>query len=238
MAIDDELIDDIYEELLFADNTKAVLKKTADLFGGHAGSMIVASAEGRLSFVDAYNMDAATMLAYHSELSHEDQLYHASARLPIERPFSAGEMIDLNAQEKTDFYEQVLEPSDLYDAINMRFLSAKGVVGFSIFRPKGELFQQQHLALSKEIYPHLRRAFALHNRRRASIHLSERAARYFNFTLKEKDIVELLCKGFSYSEVEAILRISKNTLKWHLKSIFQKVGVSSLSALLVKLYTE
>ena len=50
-------------------------------------------------------------------------------------------------------------------------------------------------------------------------------------TEKEKDIVHRIIKGMSYNEISQELKISINTLKTHVKSIFSKYGVSSKSEL-------
>lgn len=48
---------------------------------------------------------------------------------------------------------------------------------------------------------------------------------------KEKQIVNRVIKGMTYTEISQELKISINTLKTHIKSIFSKYGVSSKSEL-------
>ncbi len=50
-------------------------------------------------------------------------------------------------------------------------------------------------------------------------------------TEKEKQIVNRVIKGMTYTEISYELKISINTLKTHIKSIFSKYGVSSKSEL-------
>jgi DNA-binding CsgD family transcriptional regulator len=39
--------------------------------------------------------------------------------------------------------------------------------------------------------------------------------------------LEILCTGASYREVSALLRIAEGTVQAHVKSIYEKLGVSS-----------
>jgi len=54
-----------------------------------------------------------------------------------------------------------------------------------------------------------------------------------HLTPKEEEIVELLCKGLSNKEIARILGTSDNTVKWHLKNLFQRFDVTSRSDLAV-----
>lgn len=42
---------------------------------------------------------------------------------------------------------------------------------------------------------------------------------------KEQEVIALLAKGHSYSEIAALLSISENTLKTHIKRIYKKLNV-------------
>lgn len=46
-------------------------------------------------------------------------------------------------------------------------------------------------------------------------------------TEKEKDVVELLLKGYTYKGIAEQLFISENTMKFHIKNIYQKLNVNS-----------
>ena len=49
----------------------------------------------------------------------------------------------------------------------------------------------------------------------------------FGFTLRESDVAALLADGMSNKEIAVALWISQNTVKSHLKAIFQKITVTS-----------
>ncbi len=47
------------------------------------------------------------------------------------------------------------------------------------------------------------------------------------FTKREKEVLELLIKGLSNSEISAKLMITSHTTKAHISSIYRKLGVSN-----------
>lgn len=55
-----------------------------------------------------------------------------------------------------------------------------------------------------------------------------------SFTLRETEIIALLCQGLTNREMATELFISENTLKTHLKNIFIKANVNHRSALIQK----
>jgi DNA-binding CsgD family transcriptional regulator len=65
-----------------------------------------------------------------------------------------------------------------------------------------------------------------------SISSTNKFAKEFNLTSREKEIVELIMKGKTNKEIEINLFISFNTVKNHIYNIFKKTGVKSRSELL------
>jgi DNA-binding CsgD family transcriptional regulator len=53
----------------------------------------------------------------------------------------------------------------------------------------------------------------------------------FGLTLREADVASLVCKANSTTEIAAALGVSVNTVRFHLKSIFEKTGVRNRSEL-------
>lgn len=53
-------------------------------------------------------------------------------------------------------------------------------------------------------------------------------------TNKEKEVLQLLIKGFSYKEISAQINISVETLNSHIKNIYRKLNVHSRSELAAK----
>jgi DNA-binding NarL/FixJ family response regulator len=58
----------------------------------------------------------------------------------------------------------------------------------------------------------------------------------YSLTPREAELLDLLEKGFSNSEIGESLYISSHTVKAHIYSIYRKVNVSSRATLLKKLY--
>lgn len=48
-----------------------------------------------------------------------------------------------------------------------------------------------------------------------------------HLTEKEKEVVELLLKGYTYKGIAEQLFISENTMKFHIKNIYQKLNINS-----------
>ncbi len=46
-------------------------------------------------------------------------------------------------------------------------------------------------------------------------------------TARERDVMELLAKGLSNTEIAGAMSLSENTVKFHLQNVFQKLGVNN-----------
>lgn len=53
-------------------------------------------------------------------------------------------------------------------------------------------------------------------------------------TAQEKEIVSLMCKGKSLQEISQILFLSNATIKTHMRSLYQKLGVNSRTKLIAR----
>lgn len=53
-----------------------------------------------------------------------------------------------------------------------------------------------------------------------------------NLTEREKELVRLTKTGMTNREIAKLMQVSENTIKWHLKNVFEKLGVSRRSELL------
>lgn len=56
--------------------------------------------------------------------------------------------------------------------------------------------------------------------------LCAKAAKDFDLTRREEDMLVLLSKGLSYAEISESLFLSQNTVKTHIRSLYKKMGTS------------
>jgi DNA-binding CsgD family transcriptional regulator len=58
---------------------------------------------------------------------------------------------------------------------------------------------------------------------------------WYNFTVSEKRVYEFICKGWTDPEIAAHLNISRHTVKFHVRNLLRKAGVSNRKELLAQL---
>lgn len=66
--------------------------------------------------------------------------------------------------------------------------------------------------------------------------LNDNLMENFNLTDREKDVIEYLCEGLTNIEISKILDVSVNTVKVHVSSIIQKLGVEDRTQVVVKAF--
>jgi DNA-binding CsgD family transcriptional regulator len=54
-----------------------------------------------------------------------------------------------------------------------------------------------------------------------------------DLTERERDILGLICEGQSDHEMSKILRLSRNTIRNHVSSLYRKIGVNRRSAAII-----
>ena len=57
-----------------------------------------------------------------------------------------------------------------------------------------------------------------------------------NLSQREQEVYQLLCDGSNYREIAAALFVSQNTVRFHLKNIYKKLGVKSRHEALARAY--
>ena len=58
----------------------------------------------------------------------------------------------------------------------------------------------------------------------------------YNLTDREKEVLEYICEGLNNGEISKILDVSINTIKVHVSSIIQKLGVEDRTQVVVKAF--
>jgi two-component system, NarL family, response regulator len=57
-----------------------------------------------------------------------------------------------------------------------------------------------------------------------ALRLQERAS-YRELTAREREVLELIAKGLANKEIASVLNLAEPTVKWHVRSILEKLGV-------------
>jgi LuxR family transcriptional regulator, maltose regulon positive regulatory protein len=76
---------------------------------------------------------------------------------------------------------------------------------------------------------------AANSKRPTSASAMHRAARALTLTDREEQLLELLMSGLSYKHIASAAGISLDTVKWHLKRVYQKLQVNGRSAAVLKM---
>lgn len=60
----------------------------------------------------------------------------------------------------------------------------------------------------------------------------------YDLSAREKEVLQLLCKGMNYKQIGILLFISPNTVRFHLKNIYKKLHVNSKYEAVIKVNKE
>lgn len=60
----------------------------------------------------------------------------------------------------------------------------------------------------------------------------------YDLSSREKEVLQLLCKGMNYKQIGILLFISPNTVRFHLKNIYKKLHVNSKYEAVIKVNKE
>jgi DNA-binding CsgD family transcriptional regulator len=60
----------------------------------------------------------------------------------------------------------------------------------------------------------------------------------YELSARERDVTQLVARGYGTADIAAVLHLSAHTVRDHVKTIFDKVGVSSRGELVAKLFAE
>lgn len=66
--------------------------------------------------------------------------------------------------------------------------------------------------------------------------LHKPAANHYNLSSREQEVLQLLVNGFSYKMIASELNISIDTVRGHIKSIYEKMQVNSKTEAVAKVY--
>ena len=68
------------------------------------------------------------------------------------------------------------------------------------------------------------------------LNTNKKSSENYNLTDREQEVLEYICEGLNNAEISKILDVSVNTVKVHVSSIIQKLGVEDRTQVVVKAY--
>jgi DNA-binding CsgD family transcriptional regulator len=249
---DDELIDALYQKLLFEESTSEFLSLVISEFAAGAGQLVhrtmelphqarqaratMRRKEDKALSLESMNIDMDAAEPFFRGMYKADPAAQKGLEIPMNRPYLPIQSMDRETYLESPLYRYVLEPSGLSDLMSLRFPYGDGALALMIYKSGGRQFSESEIKAAGLLHPHLKRAFMIHDKLLVEDSVVERAARAYGYTAREHDIVVHLANGLPYRDIEAALGVTQNTLKWHLKNLFQKTGVKSLPEFLVRVF--
>ncbi|MGI6506815.1 MAG: helix-turn-helix transcriptional regulator [Saccharofermentanales bacterium] len=148
---------------------------------------------------------------------------------------------DWSLMGRTKYYVDYIEPQKLKYSCHMILRDQSGIsrLCFVWDRSKDEPFSQLEQKMLRIVMVHMNNLASALFRRSLTNSRSIRLGimlEMAELTMREKEIVRLLCQGVSQAEISKKLYISAATTRKHITHIYKKLNVSSLQELLVLLF--
>ena len=196
------------------------------VWSGHDGSVRHVSA---LAYREAQLQD--DFPRFMSELSPEELLGFAA-----ERPTLDIHILARPRRERLAVYRELLGPARVSLFVTNVWQSRFGVFGFHFGRTgPTRLFRPEQLRRLDEIVPSMKLGQALlasEGRTGPCMPAElEGWGTAWGLSTRERETAALVARGFRNTEIARLLRISANTVRNHLASIFRKADVSTRSEL-------
>lgn len=224
-------IDELYHRFLVRRDIAGALDLMCGWLNAHSAAMLEMRGE-RAHLLATQNIAIEAIEAYSSELGRHDPLLPAAIARPNDTVLTLRTECDWSRIRNSDYWEIILKPADIGDTLTVKAPTNSGSVGLSLYRDETRPFTREEIKMMQLMQPHLTRCARLFRDE-----VSNRRARCETYMLTDKEIaiVECLFAGHGYDEVCEIVHITKNTLKWHMRNIFQKTQVETLAHLILKL---
>ncbi len=223
MRITKEDIDRIYSDLVVGEDADGALGHLVNLFDAlDAAVILIRPSEAKL--VSCISNEERNYSPEYATLENQKALFELAAGDGISSVFSNDLLGD----------EYPLGDSSI---LGVYFNLDDKLVGISLYRSSSYPFSNGEIEIARELKPHLERAVMLLCQKQNLPAVDAKFLDNFGLTKREHEIIEQLKKGLSYPEIQSVLDITHNTLKWHTKNIYQKMQVSTLPALLSLVFT-
>lgn len=135
------------------------------------------------------------------------------------------EVLEENVREKNEFYRLFMKPQDLRYSCGIVLIKNGRCLGIVTFFRKEEWgdFTEKEIFILELFKTHLANIMAECILKRNKEGMSEEKS----VTPREKEITELILKGYTNEEIAKELYISLSTTKKHIYNIFKKYGVKN-----------
>lgn len=189
------------------------------------------------------NMDENNLAAYEGHYQHCDPI---TPRFRMcRRATHVEQVISREEFDRTEFYNDFLARDGLHHGVNFHAYAASGHLGdLRVWRGRDrDPFQKRDLELLDAVGAAFGKALA--NLRTVEEKLQDADPRLklanwaseHGLTVREQDVLCLVNEGKRDREIARLLGVSVTTVRSHLKSVFQKSGASSRSALIASINT-
>lgn len=135
------------------------------------------------------------------------------------------EVLEKDIREKNEFYRLFMKPQDLSYSCGIVLINDGRCLGIVTFFRKEEWgdFTDKEIFILELFKTHMTNIMAECIFKRNKVGMSEEKS----VTPREKEIIELILKGYANEEIAKELYISLSTTKKHIYNIFKKYGVKN-----------
>ncbi len=148
--------------------------------------------------------------------------------------YRESDLINEDIRKKSPFYIDYLEPSGLIYLAGMSIIEDgvfTGAVTLYRTKIKGD-FSDRDLYILNQLLIHLESRLKNIDKIDLYNHRDKKYLDQYRLTLREYEIIRLICKGYNNFEISQKASICVSTVKKHINNIFAKVGVKSRTQLI------
>ncbi|MDQ6600604.1 LuxR C-terminal-related transcriptional regulator [Bacillus salipaludis] len=187
--------------------------------------------------IDKYVMDDYLENHYHFDVLIPQKMIH---RIHKQRVISNLELFPPQGYEKSDFYNNFMKKYGFYYDVGLVLYNENKIIGLIDFvrSKKDHPFSSLELMSMEMISRFLTQKILQSPLRPYESTKNNINDSFHELTLKEKEVLNLVQKGFTNVDLANELFISVNTVKKHLQSIYKKLDVSNRTSLCYKINTK
>lgn len=196
----------------------------------------------KLDSIYCINMDKNTKNSYIEKYYDEDYLKYLFEFAEDTVVYRDTDILEDNVRKETIFYKKFLKPLDIPYGCGILMIKNGTVIGIiNLFRKEVlKDFSDKDIYILNILKKHLLNIVSkiLESQQHKTVEQYYIEARQeYELTNREQEILELLCNGYSNSEICEQLTISVSTVKKHIYNIYEKTSVNSRTQLINKIYS-